>query len=154
MFSKAVILSVLALGSISTATPFQTRQTDAGVGITNLSQNVNSTGGSGNVAAAGSLSPFGGIGVGCGINWQSDVSYGGGIQAGSEAFGLGGGFTIKPDSIEVGTGIGLNSANASANIQFSGTTTGIFELIFESSSQIVCTPGSQDGKSVVRCVTV
>lgn len=48
-----------------------------GVSITTLSKTSNSTGGTGQVAAAGTLAPFGGIGVGCGINWNSEQSYGG-----------------------------------------------------------------------------
>ncbi|CAG5184818.1 uncharacterized protein ALTATR162_LOCUS11097 [Alternaria atra] len=147
MFTK-LALPFLAMQMLASATPHQHRRAD-GVDITNLNSNVTSTSGSGNVAAAGSLTPFGDIGVGCGINWQADVSYGGGLTAGSSDFGLGGGFNITPEVITVGAGIGLNSANASANIQFSGAKNGSIELVFESSSPIVCTPGTKDGLSVV-----
>jgi hypothetical protein len=61
---------------LASATPHQHRRAN-GVDITSLTKNVTSTSGSGNVAAAGSLTPFGDIGVGCGINWQADVAYGG-----------------------------------------------------------------------------
>jgi hypothetical protein len=78
----------------------------------------------------------------------------GGLQAGSIDFGLGSGFTMTPEATTIGAGIGLNSANASANIQFTGTKNGSFELVFESTAPIVCTPGLKDGKSVVSCKTV
>ncbi|KAG9190339.1 hypothetical protein G6011_08427 [Alternaria panax] len=121
---------------LASATPHQNRGAD-GVDITDLNKNVTSTSGFGNVAAAGRLTPFGDIGVGCGINWQAGVSYGGGLTAGSSDFGLGGGFNITPEVITVGAGIGLNSAgNASASIQFSGAKNGSIELVFESSSPI------------------
>uniref|UniRef100_K3WBJ9 Secreted protein n=1 Tax=Globisporangium ultimum (strain ATCC 200006 / CBS 805.95 / DAOM BR144) TaxID=431595 RepID=K3WBJ9_GLOUD len=38
----------------------------AGVTIVDQSKNLTATGGTGNLAAAGSLEPFGGIGIGCG----------------------------------------------------------------------------------------
>jgi hypothetical protein len=75
MFTK-LVLPFLAVQMLASATPQQHRRV-GGVDITNLNSNVTSTSGSGNVAAAGSLTPFGDIGVGCGINWQTDVSYGG-----------------------------------------------------------------------------
>ncbi|CAN9430222.1 unnamed protein product [Alternaria alternata] len=138
---------------LASATPNQQRRAND-VDITSLDKNVTSTSGVGNVAAAGSLTPFGDIGVGCGINWQAGVSYGGGLTAGSSDFGLGGGFNITPEVLTVGAGLGLNSANVSANIQFTGAKNGSVELVFESSAPIVCTPGFKDGKSTVSCTTV
>ncbi|CAN9406627.1 unnamed protein product [Alternaria alternata] len=138
---------------LASAMPNQQRRAND-VDITSLDKNVTSTSGVGNVAAAGSLSPFGDIGVGCGINWQAGVSYGGGLTAGSSDFGLGGGFNITPEVLTVGAGLGLNSANVSANIQFTGAKNGSVELVFESSAPIVCTPGFKDGKSTVSCTTV
>jgi hypothetical protein len=78
----------------------------------------------------------------------------GGLQAGSSDFGLGSGFTMTPQTITIGAGIGLNAANSSANIQFSGSKNGSVELVFESSAPIVCTPGTKDGKFVVSCRTL
>lgn len=54
----------------------ETNETNT-VEITTFGRSQNSTGGQAQVAAAGDLSPFGEIGVGCGINWQEDVSFGG-----------------------------------------------------------------------------
>ncbi|KAF9692012.1 hypothetical protein EKO04_010121 [Ascochyta lentis] len=90
-----LFIPFLAMQVLASATSHQHPRAN-NVEITSLSKNITSTSGTGNVAAAGSLTPFGGIGVGCGINWQADVSYGGGIQAGSSDFGLGGGFNITP----------------------------------------------------------
>jgi hypothetical protein len=78
----------------------------------------------------------------------------GGLQAGSSDFGLGSGFTMTPGKITIGAGIGLNSANTSANIQFTGSKNGSVEMVFESTMPIICTPGVKDGKSVVSCKTV
>ncbi|CAN9428402.1 hypothetical protein CC77DRAFT_1023625 [Alternaria alternata] len=152
MFTKLAV-SFLAMQMLASATPNQQRRAND-VDITSLDKNVTSTSGVGNVAAAGSLTPFGDIGVGCGINWQAGVSYGGGLTAGSSDFGLGGGFNITPEVLTVGAGLGLNSANVSANIQFTGAKNGSVELVFESSAPIVCTPGFKDGKSTVSCTTV
>ncbi|KAB2103853.1 hypothetical protein AG0111_0g7481 [Alternaria gaisen] len=152
MFTKLAV-SFLAMQMLASATPNQQRRAND-VEITSLDKNVTSTSGVGNVAAAGSLTPFGDIGVGCGINWQAGVSYGGGLTAGSSDFGLGGGFNITPEVLTVGAGLGLNSANVSANIQFTGAKNGSVELVFESSAPIVCTPGFKDGKSTVSCTTV
>jgi hypothetical protein len=46
------------------------------------------------------------------------------IQAGSNGYSLGSGFTLTTESITIGAGIGLNTANASANIQFKGMRNG------------------------------
>jgi hypothetical protein len=79
MFTKLAV-SFLAMQMLASATPNQQRRAND-VDITSLDQNVTSTSGVGNVAAAGSLTPFGDIGVGCGINWQAGVSYGGTLFA-------------------------------------------------------------------------
>lgn len=47
------------------------------VTVTLLEKSSNATGGLGNMAASGTLSPFGSIGIGCGLNWKNGVSYGG-----------------------------------------------------------------------------
>ncbi|RAR15234.1 pyridoxal reductase [Stemphylium lycopersici] len=130
-----LVIPFFAMQMLASATPHQHRRA-ASVEITSLEKNVTSTSGSGNVAAAGTLTSFGDIGVGCGINWKADVSYGGGLQAGSSDFGLGSGFTMTPGAITIGAGIGMNTANASANIQFTGAKNGSVELVFESSSPV------------------
>ncbi|KAH8732104.1 hypothetical protein GQ44DRAFT_670953 [Phaeosphaeriaceae sp. PMI808] len=143
---------LLAFCGLSFAGLISERQTSSGVDVTNLTKNVTSTSGEARAAAAGTLQPFGGIGIGCGINWKEGVSYGGGLQAGSSSFGLGSGFTIKPDTFDIGVGIGLNSANASANFQVSGSLNGTFEFVFESSSpKVACTPEQSNGKTKIRC---
>ncbi|KAL1793891.1 hypothetical protein ACET3X_007312 [Alternaria dauci] len=152
MFTRLVV-SFLAMHMLALATPHQNRRAND-VDITALDKNVTSTSGAGNVAAAGNLTPFGDIGIGCGINWQAGGSYGGGLTAGSSDFGLGGGFNITRDVLTVGLGLGIDSANVSANIQFTGTKSGSVELVFESTAPIVCTPGFKDGKSTVSCTTV
>lgn len=124
------------------------------VTILSLGNTTNSTGGEGHVAAGGKLSPFGDIGVGCGVNWENEVGYGGGIDAGSSDFGLGGGWKITPTTLELGTGIGISSDNSSANVNFKGTTDGTFELRFESTAEFACgTPAKKDGKWSVICST-
>ena len=75
MFNKA-ILPFLDLQMLASAMP-QQHPRASGVEITSLVKNGTSTDGSGNVAAAGNLTPFGDIGIGCGINWKADTSYGG-----------------------------------------------------------------------------
>jgi len=54
--------SVFALAA--SATPLAAHKRDNTVAITSLEKHVNATSGSGNVAAAGRLSPFGDIGTG------------------------------------------------------------------------------------------
>ena len=75
MFNKA-ILPFFTLQMLASAMP-QHHARASGVEVTSLEKNGTSTSGSGNVAAAGNLTPFGDIGVGCGINWKADTSYGG-----------------------------------------------------------------------------
>lgn len=48
----------------------------------------------------------------------------------------------------------MNTVNASANIQFTGAKNGSVELVFETTSPVVCTPGTRDGKSVISCKTI
>ncbi|KAF2856611.1 hypothetical protein T440DRAFT_462858 [Plenodomus tracheiphilus IPT5] len=151
MTIQTLTIVTLALAGFVSATPYNLHSRAKDVTITQLSKSLNSTGGEGNVAASGTLSPFGSIGVGCGVNWVRDVSYGGGLTAGSTDYGLGGGFAIAPENITIGLGIGINAANASANIDFSGTKDGKFELVFEASGEVVCMPGKKDGKSIITC---
>lgn len=131
--------------------------------------------------AAGTMSPFGGIGVGCGINWAEDVSYGGnistfhlpfsltpsnhdsylytntskkspgGLQAGSDFFGLEGGYTITNTSMEIGAGMGFTQPNASASLNFGGNANGTFEMEFSSSTPFECTQETKDGVQTMKC---
>ncbi|CZT14405.1 uncharacterized protein RCC_00382 [Ramularia collo-cygni] len=153
MAFQTAFVTLLALTYYATASHLHPRQSSGGVDINNLSKNVNGTSGTGDVSASGNLAPFGGIGVGCGINWAEGVSYGGGLQAGSSSFGLGGGYTIRPEEMEVGAGIGFTKTNSSASIQFTGSTNGTFGLTFSSSSPFVCIPSFEDGQHSVKCTT-
>ncbi|KXT01725.1 hypothetical protein AC578_2752 [Pseudocercospora eumusae] len=127
----------------------------AGVNITTLSKSSNATGGTGEVAAAGNLEPFGGIGVGCGINWDSlKETYGGGLQAGSKDFGLGGGAEIKADGLHYGAGIGLNGGNASVNFQMNATTEGSFGFSFGSTREFACSSRFVNGTYSIDCRSV
>ncbi|KAH7066083.1 hypothetical protein BKA63DRAFT_155023 [Paraphoma chrysanthemicola] len=156
MFQKVTLFWSLSLAVYAAASHIQQRPRASNIAITSLEKNVTTTSGSGNVAAAGSLAPFGDIGIGCGINWLDNSSYGGGLQAGSLDYGLGSGFTVTSESFTVGLGIGLNPLNASANINFVAQKNGTFELKFESSEEIVCSPEpvAESGKYVVSCRTV
>ena len=78
----------------------------------------------------------------------------GGLNAGSNDFGLGGGYSITPDTMEIGAGIGINPTNTSANVRFKGSVNGTFELRFESSREFACVPGSEEGKFSVVCRTI
>lgn len=73
------LLAVLALAHSVAASHLQPRQSPS-LDIVSLTKDVNATGGKGNVAAAGQLLPFGEVGVGCGISWAEEVSYGGETQ--------------------------------------------------------------------------
>ncbi|SMR54011.1 unnamed protein product [Zymoseptoria tritici ST99CH_1E4] len=130
----------------------ETNETNT-VEITTFGRSQNSTGGQAQVAAAGDLSPFGEIGVGCGINWQEDVSFGGGLQAGSSSFGLGGGYKIFPHSMEIGAGIGYTKSNASASITFQSSDDGSFQLTFTSTRAFACVPGNATTGYSVTCTT-
>ncbi|KAF2032796.1 hypothetical protein EK21DRAFT_60149, partial [Setomelanomma holmii] len=116
----------------------------------------NATGGFGNVAAAGSLAPFGDISIGCGVHWEKEKSYGGELQAGSDEYGRGGGCSITPETFTISLGIGINPTNASASINFVAKNEGSFEMQFESSKEIVCSPvPTVDGtKYGISCKTL
>ncbi|KAI5367414.1 hypothetical protein Slin15195_G025420 [Septoria linicola] len=150
MAFRSTVLALLACVGISTASQIG----GSNVTILELGKGKNSTGGEGFVAAGGKLRPFGDIGVACGVNWQDGVAYGGGLDAGSADFGLGGGWKITPDTMSIGAGIGINGANSSANVNFQGSKNGTFELRFESSSSFACVPSNEDGKFSVVCSTV
>lgn len=79
MLSQISFAALLALANYAAASHLHARQASSSstVDINNLSKNVNGTSGTGDVSASGNLSPFGDIGVGCGINWAEGVSYGG-----------------------------------------------------------------------------
>ena len=79
----------------------------------------------------------------------------GGVTAGSEAFGLGGGYKITPDTMEIGNGIGINGKyNETANVLFKGSTNGTFELKFESTANFACVPSNNGTVYSVVCTTV
>lgn len=83
--STLTLLAVAGLASAgSLLTPRQDNETKPAVEITALNKNVSATSGSGAVSAAGTLAPFGGIGVGCGINWAEGQSFGGKFSSNEE----------------------------------------------------------------------
>jgi hypothetical protein len=57
-------LSLTLLALHASATPLSAHKQDNSLAITSLEKNVTSTSGTGNVAAAGNLAPFGNIGIG------------------------------------------------------------------------------------------
>ena len=64
------LLSLIAATAISaTEIPYKFF---SNVTIVALGKTKNETGGEGHVAAAGILPPFGSIGVGCGVNWDTE----------------------------------------------------------------------------------
>ena len=78
----------------------------------------------------------------------------GGLNAGSKAFGLGGGYSITNETMSIGAGIGINPSNSSADFNFKGSTNGTFELRFKSSEDFECAPEKdKDGGKVVVCRT-
>jgi len=70
-----VLVATLAAAAVSLVTA-----DDAGLKIVDLSQSGDSSTGTGQISAAGSLEPFGGMGLGCGINWAKDSSFGGNLR--------------------------------------------------------------------------
>ncbi|KAF7194799.1 hypothetical protein HII31_03866, partial [Pseudocercospora fuligena] len=118
-----LLLSLIAATAISaTEIPYKSF---SNVTIVALGKSKNETGGEGHVAAAGILPPFGSIGVGCGVNWNTE-------KEGYGAFGLGGGYSITNETMSIGAGIGINPSNSSADFNFMGSTNGTFELRFKS----------------------
>lgn len=75
--STLAALVLVGLAAAGTLAPRQDNETAPAVDITALTKNVSATTGTGAVSAAGTLQPFGGIGVGCGINWAEGQSFGG-----------------------------------------------------------------------------
>ncbi|KAF1336151.1 Gpi transamidase subunit pig-u family protein, partial [Globisporangium splendens] len=124
----------------------------AGVTIVDQSKNLTATGGTGNLAAAGSLEPFGGIGIGCGVNWEENGTFGGGLQAGSSSFGLGGGYTVSSDKLTMGMGIGVTSIY-NASVQLDVTTKGSVSFVFSSSGAFTCENTVVDGNNAIKCTS-
>lgn len=181
---KSSMQQALLLGGLfagTNALNLQIGDYDEGVKVNTLSKTSNATGGTGSVAANGNLDGFGDIGIGCGINWTKNVSYGGtrkassphfplplylssefpnnlcslgGLTGGSADFGLGGGFNITQNQLNVSAGIGIDPANASANFVLSATKDGKFEFVFDASSETVCTNERKEGRFVVSCKSV
>jgi hypothetical protein len=74
-FLNLILLALAAALPTTAGTLLEARQNP--VDIVQLNKNVSGTSGSGDVSAAGNLSPFGKLGVGCGINWTQNASFGG-----------------------------------------------------------------------------
>lgn len=74
MFSQ--IVGLLALTGASTAASLRHRDFPASkVSVLPLDKTSDSAGGEGHVSIGGVLNPFGSIGAGCGVNWDSGVAY-------------------------------------------------------------------------------
>ncbi|OLN96047.1 hypothetical protein CCHL11_03349 [Colletotrichum chlorophyti] len=154
MARSIALLTLAGIASASAVAPRQGQnESPPAVDITALSQNVSATSGTGAVSAAGTLQPFGGIGVGCGINWAEGQSFGGGLQSGSEAFGLGGGFTVTKDTMNIGLGIGINPINFTSSVAYEASTNGTVSLVFTSTTPIKCEETTVNGVKGVRCTS-
>ncbi|OHE91267.1 hypothetical protein CORC01_13425 [Colletotrichum orchidophilum] len=148
------LLAVTGLASAgSTLASRKDTETKPEVDITALTKNVSATSGTGAVSAAGTLPPFGAIGVGCGINWAEGQSFGGGLQSGSEAFGLGGGFTITKDNMNIGLGIGINPINFTSSVSYEASTNGSVSLVFTATTAIKCEETTVNGVKGVKCTS-
>ncbi|KAK2064437.1 hypothetical protein LY76DRAFT_71366 [Colletotrichum caudatum] len=124
------------------------------VDITMLGKNVTATFGTGAVSAAGTLDPFGNIGLGCGINWAEGKSFGGGLQAGSDAFGLGGGFTVTNDTMTIGLGMGVNAPESfNTTVGYMASTNGTASIIFTSTKGITCQETTVNGLKGFQCTS-
>ncbi|KAH8600033.1 hypothetical protein B0O99DRAFT_347787 [Bisporella sp. PMI_857] len=127
--------------------------TASNVTITALTKNESATTGSGAVSAAGPLSPFGTVGIGCGINWQEGQSLGGGLQAGSDIFGFGSGVTIGTGTMEVGLGVSVIPSNISSTVSVAASTNGTVVVTFTSTNGFRCDEVTVDGAKTVRCTS-
>ncbi|KAK2003962.1 hypothetical protein LX36DRAFT_745122 [Colletotrichum falcatum] len=131
------------------------RQNAAGVDITTLNKTVEATSGTGEVSAAGTLAPFGQIGVGCGVNWEEGQSYGGGLQSGSDSFGLGGGFNITEDKMTIGLGIGLvGSQGLNTSVNYEVSTNGSATITFTSTKGLTCQQTTINGLEGFQCTSL
>ncbi|KAF4827321.1 hypothetical protein CGCTS75_v008345 [Colletotrichum tropicale] len=147
-------VKLFAFAGLASAGILSPRQnTTPAVDITALTKNVTATSGTGAVSAAGTLSPFGGIGVGCGINWAEGQSFGGGLQSGSDSFGLGGGFTITKDTMNIGLGIGINPIKFNSSVNYEASTNGTVTMTFTSTTAIKCEETTVDGVKGVKCTS-
>ncbi|KAK2049665.1 hypothetical protein LZ31DRAFT_572556 [Colletotrichum somersetense] len=147
------ICTLVALAGLASAGLAPRSDTPA-VDITTLSKNVSATSGTGAVSAAGTLEPFGKIGVGCGINWAESTSFGGGLQAGSDAFGLGGGFTVTEDTMTIGLGIGVNIPQSfNTSVSYVASTNGTAIVTFTSTKGVTCQETTVDGVKGFQCTS-
>ncbi|ORY71416.1 uncharacterized protein BCR38DRAFT_492563 [Pseudomassariella vexata] len=152
------LLVVSALTSFVSAGLLAPRQNTTLVNITALEKNVTPRSGSGAVSAAGTLSPFGEVGLGCGINWQETQSVGGdwvpgGLQAGSDTFGMGSGLTITPDAMNVGLGISVIPADFNSTVSVAAAANGTITLVFASTGNFSCEDTTVDGMKAMKCTS-
>ncbi|KAK1972603.1 hypothetical protein LY78DRAFT_650598 [Colletotrichum sublineola] len=147
------IWTLIVLAGLASA-ELMPRQGTAGVDITELNKNVSATSGTGAVSAKGTLEPFGGIGVGCGINW-AEGNYGGGLQAGSDSFGLGGGFAITEDTMTIGLGIGVKGPQSiNTTVNYEASTNGTASVIFTSTKGVTCQETTVNGLKGFQCTSL
>ncbi|KAK7960738.1 hypothetical protein PG988_011952 [Apiospora saccharicola] len=122
------------------------------VKVNTIGSNGTVSNGSGSLSASGSLAPFGDIGVGCGINWAEGTSFGGGLQAGSPAFGLGGGYTISAKNMTIGLGTGNTKTNTKADLALTLGYDGAAEFKITYSGKLSCKEGADaSGATVFTC---
>ncbi|EEB96069.1 hypothetical protein MPER_04859 [Moniliophthora perniciosa FA553] len=111
--------------------------------------------GNAGLSASGVLNPFGQIGIGCGVSYDAassgkDAQYGGGLNAGTPSYGLGGGFAISDKNMTVGFGIGAPK-NVSADTNVVITKEGKIDFTFVSTQPITCADTTIGGKKGVKC---
>ena len=77
MVAVCLTISTLAALGAAAANVNGMRVRSNPVDITSDVKQINTTAGNVGVSAAGKLSPFGNMALGCGINWAQDSSFGG-----------------------------------------------------------------------------
>ncbi|KAK8091749.1 hypothetical protein PG997_002110 [Apiospora hydei] len=151
---QSFILSsiVLLCGAASGVMAAPSAPASSNVTVNTIGTNGTASNGAGSLSASGSLAPFGDIGVGCGINWAEGSSFGGGLQAGSPAFGLGGGYTISTSNMTIGLGTGNVKTNTKADLAFTLGYDGAAEFKITYSGKLSCQESTDGtGASVFTC---
>ncbi|ESK86788.1 hypothetical protein Moror_15150 [Moniliophthora roreri MCA 2997] len=111
--------------------------------------------GTGGLSASGVLDPFGKVGLGCGLSYDtvqfgSEGHFGGGLNAGTPEYGLGGGFSVGEKNLTAGFGIG-GPKNVSADSNLTITKEGKVEFTLVSTLPFKCTDTTIGGKKGIKC---
>ncbi|KAK6838007.1 hypothetical protein PG987_006288 [Apiospora arundinis] len=146
-------LSCTLLGCVASAVMAAPSASAAStVKVNTAGSNGTTSNGTGSLSASGTLAPFGDIGVGCGINWAEGTSFGGGLQAGSPAFGLGGGYTISTSNMTIGLGTGNVKTKTKADLAMTLGYDGAAEFKITYSGKMSCQEGTDaSGATVFTC---